>query len=147
MSTTAGIDPLNPDIQKETAPLILFDGICRFCSASVRWLIERDRQAVFYFAPIQSEVGRTRYQKLGLDPENIQTFVLIKDGTTYLKSDAALEILKILGGLWRITVLFRIIPRPLRDWVYDLIAKNRLHLMGRHQSCIIPSDDIRDRFL
>lgn len=147
MIIMAAIDPLKFGTRKENAPLILFDGICRLCSTSVQWLIKCDRRAIFYFTPIQSEIGRTRYQKMGLDPENIQTFILIKDGTIYLKSDAALEILKVLGGLWRITMLLYIIPRPIRDWIYDLIAKNRLHFMGRHQSCMIPSDDIQNRFL
>ncbi len=140
------MNPLKIEIKKD-APLILFDGVCGLCITSVQWLIRRDKSAVFRFAPIQSEIGRGHYQRSGLDPENIQTFLFIKDHKAHIKSDAVLETLKTLGGLWRSLSVFYLMPRPMRDWLYDLIAKNRLHVMGRHQSCMQASEAMRKRFL
>jgi predicted DCC family thiol-disulfide oxidoreductase YuxK len=132
---------------KEDQPLILFDGLCGFCTASVQWLICRDKQALFRFTAIQSKVGRTHYKKMGFDPENIETFALIKDKNIYVKSNAALEIALTLGGLWRTLILFYLIPHPLRDFFYDLLAKNRRHLVGRLTHCSPPSQAVRERFL
>ncbi len=141
------MNPLKTKMQKKDTPLIFFDGFCGFCTTSIQWLIRRDKRAIFRFAPIQSEIGRRYYQKSGLDPKNILTFLLVKKDRPYIKSDAVLETLKTLGGLWRSLGIFYLIPRPIRDCLYDLLAKNRLHLMGRHQSCLRSPEAIRIRFL
>jgi len=138
---------VSPNIHEENTPLILFDGLCGFCSASVQWLIKHDKKAVLRFAPIQSKIGRAIYRKQGLDPENIQTFLLIAEDKPYVKSEAALKIVKIRGGFWWILTLFYLLPRPIRDFFYDRLATCRLRLMGRRQSCMTPSESTKKRFL
>ena len=112
-----------------------------------RRLIQHDKKNAFRFAAIQSEAGRVRYQRLGLDPENINTFVLINRQKAWIKSDAALEVAKILGGKWRWLIFCVFIPRPIRNFFYDRFAQYCVHFMGRHQSCGVPLEAVRDRFL
>lgn len=127
--------------------LILFDGVCNLCTSSVRFIIRHDREAVFKFLSIQSELGRELYSAAGFDPDDFNTLVLLTGGRTLARSDAALEIVKQFAGVWRMFAVFRIVPSPLRDWVYGVIARNRYRWFGRHDTCMIPTEDIRQRFL
>ena len=127
--------------------LILFDGACNLCAGSVQFILRRDKHGLFKFAPIQSEVGRRVYAGVGLDPGDLQTFVLATRAGVYLRSDAALETLRLLGGWWRLPALARLVPRMIRDWVYSFIARHRYRWFGRRASCLLPTDDNRARFL
>lgn len=127
--------------------LVLFDGVCNFCSASVQFIIRRDRRKLYRFVPIQSPLGRRLYSAAGLDPDRMQTIMLLKEGRSFVRSDAAIEIARGFGGIWRMVVVFRCLPAPLRDWVYSFIAVRRYRWFGSKPVCEIPAPEVRERFL
>jgi len=127
--------------------IILFDGVCNLCNSSVQFIIKRDKQSKFMFASLQSEFGQSQLVKFQLDTSDMDSFVFISEGKAFTKSTAGLKVLKNLGGLWKILYVFIIFPKPLRDWVYSLIAKNRYKLFGKKESCMVPSIELKNRFL
>ncbi len=127
--------------------LVLFDGVCNVCNAAVQFILRHDRRGIFSFAPIQSELGQKIFRAQNLDPTNLQTFLVVSDGRVLLRSDAALEVARQFGGVWRLTGVFRIIPRAARDWLYSLVARNRYRLFGQREACMIPTPEVRKRFL
>lgn len=126
--------------------LILFDGVCVFCSRWVRFVIDRDQARRFRFVTIQSEAGRALASRYGIDAAAPQTNAVILNGRIWFKSDAALAVLselpstRALGGL-------RLVPKGLRNPIYDLIAQNRYRIFGRTDTCMVPSAEDRDRFI
>lgn len=126
--------------------LILFDGVCIFCSRWVRFVIDRDPERRFSFVPIQSDAGRALAARFGIDLEAPQTNAVVLDGRIFFKSDAALTVLGRLEATRPLGWL-KLVPRAVRDPVYDLIAGNRYALFGRTESCMIPSEEDRARFL
>jgi predicted DCC family thiol-disulfide oxidoreductase YuxK len=126
-------------------PIILFDGVCSLCSASVQFIIARDPHAVFRFASLQSETGEALREKFGV-PE-VDSLVLLEDGRYYTKSSAVLRICRRLAGAWKLFYIFRLVPKPLRDNVYDFVAKHRYEWFGKRSHCLMPTPDIRARFL
>lgn len=132
--------------QMETKRAILFfDGVCNLCNTFVDFVIWRDHQRKFYFAPLQ---GQTAKQLL--DPayiEDLDTFVLWVDDTPHTKSTGALKVLYGLGGAWRVFGLFLFLPRLIRDPVYELIARHRYRLFGRKASCRLPRPEEQAHFL
>ncbi|MBW5448097.1 DUF393 domain-containing protein [Cohnella sp. CFH 77786] len=126
--------------------IILFDGVCNFCNSSVQFIINRDPQGYFYFASMQGKKGQEILHDYKLDGY-FGSFVLIDQGRPYLKSSAALRIFRHLSGLWKIGYLLLIIPSPMRDMVYNFIAKNRYKWFGKRDRCMIPTVEIRSRFL
>ena len=127
--------------------LILFDGVCNLCNGSVRFIIKRDPEASFTFASLQSDEGQRILKRYGLPTVDFDSFVYIRDGHVYQRSTGALHVLKDLGGFWKIIYAFIIVPRPIRDFVYDLIAKYRYRLFGRQSSCMVPTPELSRRFL
>lgn len=127
--------------------VILFDGVCNFCNATINFVIDHDRANRFVFAPLQSETGRQLLQTNGLDNAKLDSVVLLKNGVVYHKSDAALQIARQLDGPWPLLYVFRILPRFLRNFVYDIVARNRYRWFGRRDSCRMPSPELRQRFL
>lgn len=126
--------------------VILFDGVCNFCNSSVQFIIKRDPQGIYQFTSLQSEVG----QKLLKDhevPVELDSFIYIEDEKIYFKSTAALKVFRNLKGLWKFLYIFIIVPRPLRDVVYGVIARNRYKWFGKRDACMIPSPEQRKRFL
>ncbi len=130
-----------------TKNIVLFDGICNLCNGLIQFIIKRDRTDQFRFATLQSEIGRQLLQSFDLTPTGMDSFVFIKKGKYLLKSTAALNLLKELGGFWKLFYLFIIIPRPIRDGVYSLIAKSRYKIFGKRNSCMIPTPGLRKKFL
>lgn len=126
--------------------LILFDGVCVFCSRWVRFVIDRDPERRFRFLAVQSERGRVLATRFGIDPEAPQTSAVIWKGRIHFKSDAALVVLGQLAAT-RPSALLKIAPQWLRDPVYDLIAGNRYAIFGRTDHCMVPPPEDRDRFL
>ncbi|TMW71562.1 thiol-disulfide oxidoreductase DCC family protein [Alteribacter natronophilus] len=126
--------------------VVLFDGECNFCDRSVQFIIKRDPDAVFRFASLQSEAGQRLLKEHGV-PESTDSMVLIDKGKYYLRSAAALRIARHLRGLWKLVYVFIIVPPPVRNAVYSLIARNRIRWFGKKQSCALPSPDVRKRFL
>ncbi len=126
--------------------IVIFDGVCNFCSAAVQFILKYDERERLSFAPLQSRIGQALLERHGIDPVNVQTFLLVKGPRAYVRSDAALEIAADLR-FWRWLRAFRFVPRSLRDRVYAVIARNRYEWFGRRDSCYIPTDDQRKRFL
>lgn len=125
--------------------IILFDGVCNFCNGSVNFIIERDKKNLFKFAPLQSEIGGEYIEKFGLS--EIDSVVLIEDEKAYTHSTAALKIAKGLDGGWSLFYAFIIIPRGIRDFFYKLFAKYRYRLFGKQDACMLPTPEIREKFL
>ena len=128
-------------------PLILFDGVCNLCNGSVLFIIRRDRNAKFQFAALQSSFGQSQLFQFDLPQNELNTIILIKEGKLLVKSDAALEIARNLDGIWPLFYTFKIVPAFFRNWIYELVAKNRYHWFGRQEACIIPTPDLKARFL
>ncbi len=126
--------------------IILFDGICNFCNQSVQFVIKRDPSHIFHFASLQSDIGRNLLNEYGIN-ENVNSVVYITNGKAYVKSDAGLQIARRLNGFWKLLYIFYLVPTPIRDLVYDYIAKNRYKWFGKSDSCMIPSPKIKKRFL
>ena len=127
--------------------LILFDGYCNLCSGTVQFILKHDRKAKFRFASLQSEYGKTILQKHRLPTDSFGTFVLVESDIVFTKSTAALRIVKSLTGMWPLLYVAKIIPRFLRDAIYNLVARNRYKWFGRRDSCWLPKNDWRERFM
>ena len=128
-------------------PVVLFDGVCNFCESSVRFIIDRDPEGTFRFASLQSEGGGRLARRHGAEPDELNTMMLIEDGMLYTRSTAALRIARRLRLPWRLARIFLAIPAPMRDPIYNLIAANRYRWFGRKDECMIPTPDVRQRFL
>lgn len=135
------------DSKKNKKMTVLFDGVCNFCNASINFVIDRDKKGVFKFAALQSDIGQEILKKYGLKQTNFDSIILEKEGKIYQKSDAALEIVRNMDGLWKVFYIFKIIPSFLRNPVYNLIAKNRYRIFGRTDACRIPTPELKARFL
>jgi predicted DCC family thiol-disulfide oxidoreductase YuxK len=127
--------------------IVLFDGVCNFCNASVNFVIERDKAGYFKFAPLQSEIGEQLAAKHGIDKIETDSVIVVEDEKVYTHSSAALRIAKRLDGIWKLAYAFVIVPKPLRDLAYKLFAKNRYRLFGKQDACMLPTPDVRARFL
>jgi predicted DCC family thiol-disulfide oxidoreductase YuxK len=125
--------------------VILFDGVCNFCNSSINFVIRNDKKAQFQFAPLQSEAAQKLAGNRILSTPD--TVILIENDIIYEKSTAALRIAKKLDGLWPVLYGLILIPKFFRDPIYDLIARNRYKLFGKKESCMIPSPEIKSRFL
>lgn len=130
-----------------THPILLFDGVCNLCNGFVQWVIRHDLNGKFRFAALQSDIGQTLLTQHHLDTSQLSTVVLIVDGRTYTHSDVALEIARILGGWWSFASIFKIIPPFIRNAIYNWIAKNRYRWFGEKDACMIPTPELRSRFL
>jgi predicted DCC family thiol-disulfide oxidoreductase YuxK len=126
--------------------VILFDGVCVFCSRWVHFVVARDVAARFRFTPIQSAYGTRLAQALGIDADDPDTNALIHGGVAWFKSDGALTVLSCLPG-WRWVRVLLAVPRPLRDAVYNVVAKNRYRIFGKYDACIVPDTKMRTRVL
>ncbi|WP_315825716.1 MULTISPECIES: thiol-disulfide oxidoreductase DCC family protein [unclassified Bradyrhizobium] len=126
--------------------VILYDGVCVFCSRWVQFVIARDTARRFRFTPIQSPYGTRLAQAFGIDPQDPDTNAVVHDGKAHLKSDAALTVLSNLPG-WGWTRALLAIPKPLRDAVYGVVARNRYHIFGKYESCFVPDAELRKRVL
>jgi predicted DCC family thiol-disulfide oxidoreductase YuxK len=131
---------------KESRKIILFDGVCQFCNGSVNFIIKQDVKQKFLFAPLQSEFGS---QFLQNHPElnNVDSLILLENEHYFIYSTAALKIVKQLNWKFKFLYVLIIIPKPIRDFVYKLVAKNRYRLFGKSETCMVPTKEIRKRFL
>jgi predicted DCC family thiol-disulfide oxidoreductase YuxK len=128
--------------------VILFDGICNLCNDAVIKVIKNDRKNVFVFTALQSATGQKIIQHLGIDTEKVDSIILYEpNGAYYIKSAAALKIMKEFSGLWKISQIFRILPVALSDFFYDYIAKNRYKWFGKKDHCMIPTPELQAKFL
>lgn len=126
--------------------IVLFDGECNFCDASVQFIIKRDPKGYFQFAAQQSDIGETFKREYAV-PDTLDSILVIDQHKVYNSLDAALQISKHLNGLWSYLYVLKVIPKPIRNVVYKFIAKNRYAWFGKKDSCMIPPPEIRNRFL
>ena len=134
-------------MQDHAHPVILFDGACNLCNASVNYIIDHDPAARFRFASLQSEAGKAIAAEYGIDAQALSSMVLIEPGQAYLRSTATLRVYRQLKGPIRLLWLFILVPRPIRDAIYNLIAKRRYKWFGQRKACRLPTEADRDRFL
>ncbi|MBV8251182.1 MAG: thiol-disulfide oxidoreductase DCC family protein [Chitinophaga sp.] len=127
--------------------IILFDGVCNFCNASVNFVIRHDRQGYFRFAPLQSAIAADLSQQYGFDTSAQSSFILVENGKVYTKSTAALRVAKKLNFPVRLLYIFMIVPAFIRNGVYSWIARNRYRWFGKKDACMVPTPDIRSRFM
>lgn len=137
--------------ESSSGPVLLYDGVCGFCNASVQMVIRHDHKRMLRFAALQSDYGKSaiaRHPEL----QNVDSLVLIErtsegEERVSYRSTGALRMAAYLGGAWKLFLIAYIIPRPIRDFIYDLIARYRYRLFGKYGTCAIPSPDVRSRFL
>jgi predicted DCC family thiol-disulfide oxidoreductase YuxK len=129
------------------APIILFDGVCNLCNASVQFVIERDPTAIFRFASLQSDAGQAILAKNALNTEGLNSIILVENDVVYDRSTAALRIAKRLSGGIQLVAVFLIVPKFIRDFFYKIIAKNRYRWFGKQESCWLPTKELKARFL
>ena len=127
--------------------VILFDGVCNLCDGWVKLIIERDPKGYFFFAPLQSEAGQRLLNENKLSPEYLKSIVLLENGRTYFGSTSVLRTCRKMKGLWPLIYVFILVPAPIRDFFYDWVASRRYQWFGRKESCLIPSADIKSRFI
>ena len=127
--------------------IVVFDGVCHFCNAAVLFIIKRDPEGRFAFTPMQSELAQELLAEYDVGSSGVDTFLLVKDGRPYVFSDAALEIARDLTGCWYLFNVFRIIPSAILNYLYQMFARRRYRLFGKRDSCMVPSDDVKSRFI
>lgn len=128
-------------------PVILFDGVCNFCDGAVNFVLKHDKKKTFRFAPLQSEAGQKLLQQHNLSTKDFDSFVLIDNGKVYKKSSASLQVMKKLPWYWKEVQIFWIVPAFIRNAIYDFVAKHRYKWFGKKDQCMIPTPEIRSRFL
>lgn len=128
--------------------IILFDGVCNLCNASVQFVIKRDTKDVFRFVPLQSELGEKILNHIGINREQTDSIVLYEPGKAYFyKAEAALKIIDEFGGLYYLLNILQIFPKFISNAVYDYIAKNRYRWYGKQESCMMPTPELAAKFL
>ena len=128
-------------------PVLLFDGVCNLCNSSVQFIINRDDQQIFRFAPLQSDTAKNLLSKYDLEKQDLASIILVENTTYYVKSTAALRIARRLSALWPLLYVFIIIPVSIRDYFYDIVARNRYVWFGKKEECMIPNKENEKRFL
>ena len=136
-----------PTVPEVDGPLVLYDGTCGLCSRSVQLILRHDRRGRFRFAALQSDAGRALLRRHGLPVDQLDSVVLVEGGRAYTKSRAALRIARGMDAPWPALRALAVVPRPVADFVYDRVARSRYRLFGRQESCMIPTPEIRSRFL
>ena len=127
--------------------VILFDGVCNFCNSTVNFVIERDKKSIIKFAALQSDAGQQLLKQFNLPTSQFNSFIYIENGKVFTQSTAALRVCKNLSALWPLMYGFIIVPTFIRDGIYKWIAKNRYKWFGKKDHCMIPSSEVRSRFL
>jgi predicted DCC family thiol-disulfide oxidoreductase YuxK len=128
-------------------PILLFDGVCNLCNGSIQFVIDHDPEGVFRFAPLQSDAAERLLDDVGFHDYDFDTFVLVDGDDYYTKSEAALRVARELEFPWSLAGVGRVVPRPLRDAVYDTVASHRYAVFGKQAQCMVPSPEIRERFI
>jgi len=127
--------------------VVLFDGVCNLCNGAVNFIIDRDPEGHFQFAPLQSNIAQTALKARGQSALNLDTIVLLETSDVHVRSDAALRIARRLSGAWPLLSIALWVPRPFRDRVYNWVASHRYNWFGRQEACRLPTPELRRRFL
>ena len=128
-------------------PLVLFDGVCNLCSSAVQFIIEHDAEGKIMFCSLQSERGQAILQHLGMNVADFDTFIFVENGTANVRSTGALKVMAHFGGWWRFWSVFQYVPRLIRDFFYNIVARNRYRWFGKKDECWLPTPELKKRFL
>ena len=128
-------------------PVLLFDGVCNLCNGVVQFIIPRDPEGRIRFAALQSETGKALLTGHGLPSGDLDSAVLIEDGSVYRKADAAIRVLELLGWPYSLASAGKLVPKAIRFGLYDIVAANRYDVFGKKDSCMVPDEDVSERFL
>jgi predicted DCC family thiol-disulfide oxidoreductase YuxK len=139
-------DPAVPSFPDDR-PILIFDGNCVLCSTFVQFILRTDRERRFRLLAAQTPIGAALYRHFGLNPTDYETNILLEDGRVWLKSEGSLRIFERLGFPWSLMSVGRLLPRFVRDWLYEIVARNRLRWFGRRQTCYLPDATHADRFI
>ncbi|WP_350285734.1 DUF393 domain-containing protein [uncultured Croceitalea sp.] len=138
----------NDKMKEKDKKIILFDGVCNLCNSSIQFVIKRDKKDVFRYAALQSDIGQQLTAERAIDTTKVDSIILIEPGIAYYtKSDAALEIGSQLKGYRSLSKLLKWIPTPIRNVVYDFVARNRYKWYGKQDACMIPTPELQAKFL
>jgi predicted DCC family thiol-disulfide oxidoreductase YuxK len=127
--------------------IVVFDGVCNLCARSVQFILRHESEPRFQFSPVQSAAGARILGSLGFSVADVTTFVLVSEGKVFARSAAALRIARHLKGAWQLIRVLWIVPKPLRDMLYNFVARNRYSWFGKADSCLVPTPELRARFL
>jgi predicted DCC family thiol-disulfide oxidoreductase YuxK len=130
-----------------TSPVLYFDGVCNLCNHSVQFVLDHEKDTTLRFASLQSAQAQQVLPGLGIDPADLDSLVLVKDGVAYARSSGALEITRYLKSPWSWATVFLVIPKSIRDFLYKIVANNRYRLFGKKDECMIPTPQLKARFL
>ena len=128
-------------------PIYVFDSDCVLCSRAVQYVLKYEKQPDMKFVAIKSELGREISKLHNVDPDDPHTFIYLQDGKAWFSSDAGFAVLRKTGGPWAFLRMCKILPRPIRDWLYFRIARNRYKVFGKLETCYVPTPETRDRFV
>ncbi|MFK5878541.1 MAG: DCC1-like thiol-disulfide oxidoreductase family protein [Flavobacteriaceae bacterium] len=128
-------------------PLLFFDGVCNLCNSSVKTIVKKDHHQKFKYASIQSDAAKEILLQFDDYNSEIDSIILLNQNQLFYKSSAILRVCKILGSWYNFLLIFWIIPKPIRNWMYDFVAKNRYRWFGKRESCMLPSEELKERFL
>jgi predicted DCC family thiol-disulfide oxidoreductase YuxK len=131
----------------EMTDIVIFDGECNLCARSVQFILRHEARPRFKFSPLQSAAGARILAAHGFPTTDVNSFVLVSDGKVYTRSVAALRIARELNGPWQFLRVLWLVPRPLRDLLYDFVARNRYSWFGRSESCLVPTPELSARFI
>jgi predicted DCC family thiol-disulfide oxidoreductase YuxK len=134
-------------VDPEDHPVLLFDGVCNLCNGVVQFLVPRDPAGVLRFASLQSDAGQRLLDAHDVPVDDLETVVLLDGRGYHLKSEAVVRVAEHLGGVYALASALRLVPRSVRDRLYDLVAEHRYRVFGRREQCMVPSPDVEDRFL
>lgn len=133
--------------QIDNRDFIIFDGVCVLCNAWVKFVLRFDTSENFSFVIAQSELGETIYEQLGLKSDDYDTFIIVRNGEMFTKLDGVFALLSAIGWPWKIVSIGKILPKGLKDYMYDRVAKNRYALFGKKDVCMMPTPEIKARFI
>jgi predicted DCC family thiol-disulfide oxidoreductase YuxK len=139
-------DPMVPPFADDR-PILIFDGHCVLCSSFAQFVLRHDRRRRFRLLAAQMPLGVALYRHFGLDPTDYETNILIEDGHAWLKAESSIRVFERLGLPWSLMAVARALPRPVRDWFYGIVARNRLRWFGTRAACYRPDSSDADRFL
>jgi predicted DCC family thiol-disulfide oxidoreductase YuxK len=128
-------------------PVLLFDGVCNLCNATIRAIVRLDDEGEILYAPLQSDVASELLTRAGLEADYFESVVLVEDGTTYTKSDAIIRVCEKLDGPLPLVGPLKHLPKSLRDGAYDMVGEHRYRIFGRKDECPVPPEHIRERFV
>lgn len=141
--------PLPPEIRDrlQGRNIIVFDGVCAFCNAWVKFVLRFDRGAKFHFVIAQSDLGERLYSHLGLKSDDYETFIVVADNGITTSLDGVFTVLRRIGLPWSVLSVLRILPRGIKDFIYNRVARNRYSIFGKYDTCMIPTPEVRARFI